>query len=288
MQRFAIAVLALQLPHVIAQSTGSSANHNSARAHSRFAEIEESRGNAANAVQEYYQAAQIDPSESNIFDLANCLLQHKKYAGYLPAAVKYFRYGVSKYPQSSRLMVGLGVALYASQEYDEAVKVLCAAVDLDPTDQRPVTFLGMARKVSPDLAVQVDQRLRAFAQRYPENPAANYEYAMSLWDRGGGEQGKNLQEIENLLASSAKESPKWYEPHYQLAIVYGSEKRYPDAIREMRLATELEPAFKPAHFQLATLYKRVGDNAHAAEEAARAKALDNAQIKSETLQHAPN
>ena len=35
-------------------------------------------------------------------------------------------------------------------------------------------FLGMARKVSPQLAEEVDQRLKDFAERYPQNAAANY------------------------------------------------------------------------------------------------------------------
>ena len=260
-----------------------SAKNDTAHLHSLLGEIEERRGKASDAVHEYYRAAQIEPSESNIFDLANSLLQHKQFAGYLPESVKYFRFGVSKYPQSSKLTVGLGVALYASQEYDEAIKVLCSAVDLDPTDPRPVTFLGMARRVSPELAGEVNQRLKTFATRYPGSATANYEYAMSLWE-GGGKQGQDIPDIERLLQRAVRLEPHWYEPHYQLGVVYGTGQRYPDAIREMRKAAELQPDFKAAHYQLAMLYKRVGDNAHAAEESARAKRLDNDQIKSEMLQ----
>ncbi len=289
LQRFAIVVLVFQAACGVAQSSTNAQSaegkgSSSAHTHSLRAEVEERRGDPAGAVREYYEAAQIDPSESNIFDLADSLLQHKKYSGYLAEAVKYFRYGVSKFPRSSKLMVGLGVALYASQEYDEAVKVLCAAVDLDPADQRPITFLGMARKVSSELAAQVTERLRAFAERYPNNAAANYEYAMSLWEQAKGEQEKNVSEITALLQRSLKTAPGWYEPHYQLGIVYESQERYADAAREMRKAAELEPGFKPAHFHLAGLYKRLGDNARAIEESKRAQALDNAQIKSEILQ----
>jgi tetratricopeptide (TPR) repeat protein len=255
-----------------------------ARVHSLLGEVEEQEGKSSDAAHEYYRAAEIDPSESSIFDLANFLLQHKQYVGYLAESVKFFRYGTSKFPKSSKMLVGLGVALYASQEYDEAVRTLCAAVDLDPSDQRPVTFLGMARKVSPELAAQVDQRLQDFATRYPENAAASYEYAMSLWDRGGGEQGRNLAEIEALLKRATARAPRWYEPHYQLAMVYESENRSRDAIGELRQAATLQPDFKPAHFELARMYKRVGDNVHAAQEADRAKQLDNVQIKSELLQ----
>lgn len=106
------------------------------------------------------------------------------------------------------MMVGLGVALYAAEEYDEAVRVFCAAVDLDPSDRRPLQFLGKARKVSPEVAEQVDQRLRDLAERYPQNSAANYYYTFSLWQRGGGQEGRNLDKIEDCC-----ERPKQKHPH---------------------------------------------------------------------------
>jgi tetratricopeptide (TPR) repeat protein len=183
------------------------------------------------------------------------------------------------------MRVGLGVALYASEEYDEAIKVLCEAVDLAPNDPKPLTFLGMARRVSPELAQQVDDRLEGFAERYPENPAANYEYAMSLWDRKGGEEGKNLDQIEKLLRKAIATAPEWFEPHYQLGLLYESELRYVEAIRETRRASALEPAFRPAHFRLAGLYKRIGDKQHAALEAVKARQLDNDEINSSRMRN---
>ena len=257
-----------------------------ARIHTLLGAVEEQEKNYSDAAHEYYRAAEIDPSESNLFDLANLLLQHKQYVGYLPESVKFFRYGVSKYPKSAKLRVGLGVALYASDDYDEAVSVLCQAVDLAPNDPRPLTFLGMARKVSPELAKQVDSRLKDFAQRYPKNAAANYEYALSLWERGGGELGHSLAQIETLLQQAITSAPQWYEPYYQLGLVYESEKRYREAIQDMRKASALEPAFGPAHFHLAVLYKRVGDGTRAEQESALARRLNNAEIKDSMLQEA--
>ena len=262
------------------------AGRDAAKLHSLRALLEERTGDLSGAAHEYYRAVELEPSEGNQFELADFLLQHKKYSGYLQESVKFFRYGVSQFRDSAKMRVGLGVALYASEEYDEAVKVLCEAVDLAPDDPKPVTFLGMARRVSPELAQQVDDRLKGFSERYPDNPAANYEYAVSLWARKGGEEGKNLFEIEKLLAKTIAKSPQWFEPHYQLGLVYESEAKYVDAIREIRRACVLEPAFKPAHFRLAGLYKRIGDRQHANLEAARAKQLDNDEINSTLLQDA--
>jgi len=240
----------------------------SSRLHNLLGSVDNLRADYLNAAQEYHRAAEIDPSESNIFDLATFLVQHKKYVGFVDESIKFFRYGTAQFPSSSRMMVGLGVALYASEQYDEAVRVLCSAVDLDPTDRRPVEFLGKARKVSPALTEEVDRRLREFAERYPENAATNYYYALSLWERGGGQEGRNLTRIEELLRKAETRNPGWYEPHYQLGVLYESENRYPDAIREMQRTTRLEPQFAPAHFRLAVLYSRTGNKAGAALESA--------------------
>ena len=256
----------------------------SAKLHNLLGAIEDKRGQYLEAATEYHRAAEIDPSESNIFDLATFLLQHKRFAGFVEASVKFFRYGVAQFPRSSQMMVGLGVALYASEQYDEAVRVLCAAVDLDPKDSRPIEFLGKARKVSPELGVEVDRRLQDFAVRYPHNAAICYYYAFSLWQRGGGEEGKNLDKIHTLLMEAESRAPDWYEPPYQLGVVYESEKLYPDAIREMRKTVRIEPGFAPAHFRLAVLYGRTGDKAKAAAESAIVERIKSQDRKDDTGQ----
>jgi tetratricopeptide (TPR) repeat protein len=244
-----------------------------AKLHSLMAEIDDRRGAYVDAAKEYHRAAELEPSESNIFDLATFLLQNKKYVGFQDDSIKFFRYGVAQYPRSSQMMVGLGVALYANNEYDEAVRVFCSAVDLDPNDRRPIQFLGRASRVSPDLAQEVDRRLQGFAQRYPENAAANYFYALSLWERGGGDQGRDLDKIERLFRKAETLMPEWYEPHYQLGVVYEAQQRYDDAIREMNRAVKIDPDFFPAHYRLAVLYNRVGKRSAAAAEASAVKRL---------------
>lgn len=245
----------------------------SARLHSLLGEIDDRSADYVEAAKQYHRAAEIDPTESNIFDLATFLLQHTKYVGFLDDSLKFFRYGVAQFPKSSQMMVGLGVALYASQQYEEAVRVLCAAVDMDPTDRRPIQFLGRARRVSPGLAGEVDRRLQDFADRYPENAATNYFYALSLWERGGGEEQRNLDKIQGLLHKAELLSPGWYEPHYQLGVLYEAEKRNADAIRELREAVNIDPDFFPAHFRLAVLYNRTGNRSRATAEALAVKEL---------------
>lgn len=244
-----------------------------AKLHNLLGEVEGLLGDNLEAAREYHRAAELDPSQQNIFDLATFLLQHKKYVGALDDSIKFFRYGVAQYPQSSQMMVGLGVALYADNQYDESIRVLCAAVDLDPADRRPIQFLGRASRVSPELAQEVNRRLRDFAERYPGNAAMNYFYALNLWEHQSGHAGEDFDRIERLLKKAEALSPGWYEPHYQLGVVYEAQHRDADAIREMNRAVKIDPDFFPAHYRLAVLYNRAGRKTEAAAEAAAVRRL---------------
>jgi Flp pilus assembly protein TadD len=74
----------------------------------------------------------LDPSEGNLFDWGCELLLHRTYE----PAIEVFQQATVRYPKSPRLMIGLGMALDLRGKYDEAVKALLTAADLDPTDPR--------------------------------------------------------------------------------------------------------------------------------------------------------
>ena len=221
-----------------------------------LAEVNEKSSDLKGAATEYYRAAELDPSEENIFDLASFLLQHRNYEGFLDNALKFFRYGVEKYPRSAKLTVGLGVTLYAEGQYDDAVKSLCAAADLDPTDPRPFEFLGKVSTISPAHIPEIRKRLERFVHLYPNNGPALYYYAMSLWERSAGEPAADLAVIEALLKKAIAADPTLYEAHFQLGVLYQDQEKYPDAIRELNQTLTLRPDFNRAHYRLFLLYSR--------------------------------
>ena len=63
----------------------------------------------------------------------------------------------------------------------------------------PFSFWEGRVECLPNWPQEVDRRLRDFVERYPENAATNYFYALGMWERGGGDQGKDLVKIERLL-----------------------------------------------------------------------------------------
>jgi tetratricopeptide (TPR) repeat protein len=223
--------------------------------HNLLGDVEEAAGHIDLAAKEYETAARMDPSEKNLFDLGTDLLRHRAY----PPALTAFQYAAQKYPQSARIQVGFGIALYSSGKYAEAVETLCRAVDLDPEDTRALDFLGGMYDVSPELAGEVTKRLAHFAELYPNNASANYYYALSLRKRNltpglGDSQAK----VEALLKKAVALRPDFADAHYQLGLLYTDQHRISDAVRELEEAIRLRPDLKSAHYRLAQLYEDQG------------------------------
>jgi tetratricopeptide (TPR) repeat protein len=263
------------------------AQHETAELDDLLAEVNEKSADYKTAASEYHRAAELDPSENNIFDLASFLLQHSNYEGFLENALKFFQYGVEKYPRSAKLTVGLGVALYADGKYDDAVRTLCAAVDLDPTDPKPFQFLGKVSTASPARIPEIRDRLQKFVQLYPDNGPAIYYYAMSLWRRSEGESAADLPTVEALLKRAMAAAPALYEAHYELGILYQDQQKYQDAIRELNQAVALRPDFNRAHYRLFLLYSRTHQKQLADEHLAILKRIKQEDAAAEEAEDNP-
>src|SRR5437879_3354748 len=168
---------------------------NTAELHNLLGEVEEKDGKFVAAENEYETAAHMEPSESNLFDWGSELLLHRT----LGPAVEVFQQAAERYPASQRLAIGLGVALYARGNYDDAVKSLLRATDLNPADPGCYLFLSKAYDSSPGQAGDVIQRFRRFAELQPSNARALYYYAMSLWKgKRAQDPDLDLRQIEPL------------------------------------------------------------------------------------------
>jgi tetratricopeptide (TPR) repeat protein len=252
-----------------------------------LAEVNERSGDYKTAALEYHRAAELDPSENNIFDLASFLLQHSNYEGFLDKSLTFFQYGVQKYPRSAKMTVGLGVALYADGRYDDAVRTLCAAVDLDPTDPKPFQFLGKVSTISPPWIPEIRNRLEKFVELYPNNGPAIYYYAMALWRRSEGESAADLPTVEALLKRAIAAAPAFYDAHYELGILYQDQQKYPDAIRELNQTVALRPDFNRAHYRLFLLYSRTHQKQLAEEHLAILKQLKHEDAEAEEREDDP-
>ena len=227
-----------------------------AELHNLLAQIEEKDEKFVASASEFELAAHMDPSESNLFDWGSELLLHRT----LEPAITVFREGTGRYPNSARLAIGLGMALYSLGRYDEAVQSLLKAADLSPSDPRCYLFLSKAYDSSPGQADEVIQRFHRFSELQPNNAKAFYYYAMSLWKgRRAQDPGLDHHQIEVLLKKALTLDPKLAEAHLQLGNLYSDQTQYAEAIPEYLKALEDNSDIPDAHYRLGQAYVHSGE-----------------------------
>ena len=222
--------------------------------HHMLANVDEKLGNSLEAVREYQRAAEADPSESYIFDWGSELLLHHAPE---PAQAVFTR-GAKLYPQSVRMLIGLGAASFARGANDQAVQQICAASDLNPNDPGPYLFLGKmlhAEKISSD---EVVHRLQHFAKLQPQNAEAHYSYAVALWKHRDPQDHARVSQVESELADAIRLDPDFAAAELQLGIVHADQTNYAGAIPHYERAIQIAPQTEEAHFRLAQAYRQTG------------------------------
>ncbi len=231
--------------------------------HGLLGDLDERLGDPLGAVREYERAATLDPSEPNYFEWGSELLLHRA----VRPAVIVFKKGSVAHPDSARMFVGLGAALYADGSYDEAAGQLCHASDLKPEDPTPYLFLGKMEVTLPTSFSCGEEKLARFLQNQPGNALANYYFAMAVLKRSReSKSSTESQQAEALLKKSVAIDPKLGEAYLQLGIMYAAQGASEQAIAAFQKAIEVTPGLGEAHYRLSQLYKRNGERDKAEQE----------------------
>ncbi len=258
------------------------AQNDRADLHHLLGRVEEKLGNPLEAVREYQRAAELDPSEPDLFDWGTELLTHRA----LEPATAVFAKGNRLFPKSVRMLVALGVTWYARGSCDQATQYLVSASDLDPSNATPYLFLGKMQTVETALPEASVDRLGRFAQLQPDNPLANYYYAVSLWKQSGKQPAgaadsdtDRSARVESLLQKAVRLDPKLGAAYLQLGILYSQRADFSRAISAYQNAIEVSPkevnpqfdfrtdeTLEEAHYRLAQAYQRTGDKNKAKEQ----------------------
>lgn len=256
----------------------------SAELHSLLGEIEEKSKNYLASAAQYEQAVRMDPNEQNLFDWGAELLLHQTFE----PAVEVFQAGLAHSPQSVRLQIGLGIALYGLGRFDDGARAFLHAADMDKSDALPLTFLGRAYdNLSADLADEVRARLRSFLNQDTGNAQVRYYYAMCLWKLNEKEPHAELSEqIESLLKTSVSLDRAYADAYLQLGILHANQRKFQEAISNYEEALKVNPNLPGLHYRLGQALARTGDAAHAQEEFVKFERLRQTQVDEANRQHA--
>ena len=226
-------------------------------------QIDEKDGKYVEAANDYEAAAHLDPSEDNLFDWGSEMLLHRTYE----PAIAIFQQGTERFPKSPRMFIGLGLAYYSRGKYDDAIKALIAAADLNPSDPRCYVFLSKAYNSSPLQADEVIQRFRRYAELQPGNALAQYYYAVSLWKgKRVSDPGTDMSTVETLLQKAISLDDSLAEAHVQLGNLYADQHKYDKSIPHYVRALALDPNLSDAHYRLGTDYVHMGEKDKAQAE----------------------
>ena len=191
------------------------------------------------------------------------LLSHRTYQ----PAIEVFQEATVRFPKSSRLWIGLGMALYARGEYGDAVHALLAASDLDPRDPRCYLFLSKAYLSAPGQAEEVIRHFQRYAELEPHSAVAQYDYALSLWKgRRAESDAPDFKAVEALLRRAIHLDETMADAHLQLGILYTEQHNFEAALPEYQRALQIDPQLAEAHFRLGRYYLHEGEKAKAQTE----------------------
>ena len=227
-----------------------------------------SRASAATEIAKGYEAARADPSEANVFALANRLAVERQYS----EAAKFFAFGLERYPKSARMRVGASVAAHGEGRFDDAVDHLCSAVDLDPADPRPLYFLGQMYDLSPSMAAEVTRRLEKFVELYPANAYARLYYAVSRAKAGSGDAAV-LGEIESHFSAAVRLAPRLAEAWFEFGSFLERNGHPDQAELKLAEAVRFDSQFRKAWYRLAMVRRHLGKAREAAEAMDRFRKL---------------
>jgi tetratricopeptide (TPR) repeat protein len=222
-------------------------------------DVEEKLGNSLEAVREYQHAAELNPSEANLFDWGTELLIHRAFE----PATEVFAEGNRLFPRSARMLAGLGVSWYARGSDELAVERLCQASDLNPHDPNPYLFLGKIQSVETAQSTCMMEKLRRFVSLQPENAQANYYYALGLSRRNDAD---DLAHAESLLEKAVRLDPKLAAAYLQLGVLYSQRGDSSKAVSSYLEAIAANPGLVAAHYRLAQAYSRNGEKSKAQAE----------------------
>lgn len=233
----------------------------SAQAESLFGDICERQKQFKQAAQHYQRAADLDPSEANLYVLGVEFLRHWTFA----PAIKVLQYGVKKYPDSTRLLTALGIARYSANDYPASIVIFSRLLDRHPDDAFYADMLGHMCALQPS-GNQGCASLEPFAEKHPQNATAAAYAAASILHRPSDAQ--NLELARHLLDRALKIDPNLAEANYQLAVLDQQQGKWAESIAPLNRAIAAKPDYARAHYRLGLAWSHTGQHAKAQREIA--------------------
>jgi tetratricopeptide (TPR) repeat protein len=237
--------------------------------HDLLGQAYEMDGQSENAATEMQAAINLNRyEESYYFDLGRLYLRHNNPA----AAVNILEESRKVFAKSAQLELALGVAYYSLRRFAAAADCFLRTIQFAPQAEQPYVFLSRMLDQVADRLPRITEAFAAFHKAQPDSYLADFVYAKAL-SAGSADP----QQVETLLRQSIALNAKFWESHYELALLLERRRDLDGAAGEYRRAIELDPDKPDLHYHLARVYERLGKKAEAASEHAAHERLTSAE-----------
>jgi len=235
----------------------------SARAQSLLGETDEKKGKFQDAVKHFDRAVQLEPSEENAWDLGAEFLRHWTFG----AAATEFEAAAAKFPESKRLRLGLGAALFGDANYTKAIPVFADLLQAEPDNAMYAEMLGMSCDAPLPARIPLCSVLVTYAEAHPADAKATIHAASSLLMQSSDDP-QSVDLAQKLLKGALAADPSLPEAQFQMGVILQDNDDWKESIPYLERALELKPDFTQAHYRLGRAYWRTGRqvDAHAQME----------------------
>ena len=232
----------------------------SAQAQELLGEIAEKRGAYKDAALYLQHAAELDPSEANVWTLSVEFLKHWTFDG----AITELEAAVVRFPQSKRMRLGLGAAYFGDGKYTKAVPVFADLLETDQNNKLYAELLGISCTVVMQETRPRCAELLHYADSHPDDALAATYAATTIIDS----QSTDAQQAaaRRWLTNAIHANPKLADAHLQLAMLDQNQAMWEESIPELQAALRLKPNLAKAHYRLSLALWRTGRKAEAATE----------------------
>jgi len=160
------------------------------------------------------------------------------------------------------------------QRAHEGAVILSEVLRRSPGEEQAYISLANAYRQLGNSEQEV-HTLNDLAHRKPEYPMIHVLIARAMLNLDHVDYAKVLEELQQAEKRDALDA----DVSYLRGRVYAAMNRYADAVAALKRSIELRPMETGPYYQLARLYKKLGNSKLAEEEFARVKYLETAQVK---------
>jgi tetratricopeptide (TPR) repeat protein len=148
-----------------------------------------------------------------------------------------------------------------------------------PTDPHPLEFLVSTEHIPAALVEKVAEGLRQLRRLYPQDGLILFDYEMVISNRYSAN-SPIPDDFVPTLKEAIRLTPQLPEAYFQLSLVYEQQNDDAKALDALRHAVQLAPQDEHYRYNLAMLYKKLGNTAGFKRELSVFLKLHNASSKS--------